>query len=134
MTPKRDDHHICHDRVSWEARPEAKRIRDAVIARNMSRTVHNLLHKDTSPVPVPLYPTMQWVSYSFHEKDDVLDNVNQFIDLLDRANDRRFIKPIELELNMLCIDALQSQIEYVREGLPPTTTYIDLNNNTRREL
>lgn len=124
---ERNDHHILSDRVSWEARPEAQKLRESIIARDLLRGYHDRLHRETSPVPVPLYPSLQYIARRFRPKGDVFDRINQLTELLDQASDVRRVKPIEVEVNLLCMDALEAQIPYLNEGLPGATV-IDLRN------
>jgi hypothetical protein len=66
------------------------------------------------------------VSHRFHEQTDVFKGIDSLSSLLEAANRLKYAKPIEKEVNLLAIEALQSQIPYLQEGLPPTVTYIDL--------
>ena len=122
---ERDAHHLCSDRVAWEARPEGQSIRDKIIARDLRRGYHERLHKETSPVPVPFYQSLQYIARRFQPRGDVFDRIDQLTELLDKANDQRYVKPIEVEINLLCMDALEAQIPYIQDGLPGATI-IDL--------
>lgn len=91
----------------------------------MARTVHNLVHCEQSAVPVPLFPTLQFVDHRFKQGKDIYDSIYGLTDLLYQSNDRQHVKPIEVDVNLLCIEALENQIPYLRDGLP-CPTYIDL--------
>jgi len=126
---ERDDHHLFHDRVSWESRPESLSMRERLIARNMARVAHDQLHRETSPVPVPLVHSLQWVSRRFHDPSDPFKGIEDVSFLLEAANRLKYVKPIEVEINLLAIEALQAQIPYLQDGLPSTTTVIDLGHH-----
>lgn len=125
---ERDLHHPLHDRKAWEARVDGQILRRKLLAPRMARTAHNLLHANTSPVPVPLYPTLNWLSFRFDPTGDVFTDIDGFTSLLDRANERR---PSEIEqgVNSLCINALRSQIPFLRDGMPSHKTVIDLGES-----
>lgn len=126
---ERDDHHLLHDRVAWESRPESLSIRNNLIARNMARVAHDQLHRETTPVPVPLIHSLQWVSRRFHDKTDIFKGIDDMSFLLEAANKLKYVKPIEVEVNLLAIEALQAQIPYLQDGLPSTSTVIDLGHH-----
>lgn len=121
----RDDHHVFNRKVEWAASLEGSTLREAVVARDMLRSYHERLHKETSPVPVPLFHSLQFVACRFKPRGDVFDRIEQVQELLDKANDMRYVKPIEVELNLLCMDALEAQIPHIQDGLPGATV-IDL--------
>lgn len=126
---RRDAHHLCHDRLAWEQRPESLSIRDKLIAHDMDREIHQLVHNNTSPVPVPLFHSLQWVANRFTQHHDVFDGIDSLCGLLEAANRMKYAKPIEKEINLLAIEAIQAQIPYLQDGLPPVVTHIDLGAN-----
>lgn len=123
---ERDNHHVPNDRLSWEVRPEGLFIRENTVAHNMARTAHILCHQETSPVPVPLFHSLQWVSRRYQPSGDIFHRIDDLSLLLERANHLKYVKPIEVEVNLLCIEALQAQIPYLQDGLPSLSTVIDL--------
>lgn len=125
MSERRDAHHPCYDRIAWEARPEGQSIREAIIARDMLRGWHERCHRETSPVPVPLFLSLQYIARRFQPRGDVFDRIDQLTELLDGANNMKNVKPIEVEINLLAMDALEAQMMYMHEGLPGATV-IDL--------
>lgn len=126
---ERDAHHLLHRRAEWEATPEGLHLREAIVARDMLRGAHQRLHNTTSPVPVPLYHSLQWISNRFQPNGDVFRRIDDFSLLAESANRLKFVKPIEVEVNLLAIEALQAQIPYLQDGLPSTTTIIDLGQH-----
>ena len=112
-----DAHHLCHDRASWEARPEGYSIREKLIARRMDRAVHEECHRETGPVPVPLFHSLQWVANRFTDQLDPLIGIDTLCSLLESANRLKYAKPIEREVNLLAIDALQAQVPYIQDGI-----------------
>ena len=117
---ERDAHHTLFERKSWELRPESYVLRenDSLIAHNLARTAHNLLHKMNSPVPVPGYHTLVRVSNRMPRGLDVESGIDTFCKLVDDSNKHPSIKPLEIKLNELCIESLRAQLPYIQDGLP----------------
>ena len=88
MSERLDAHHVPNDRLSWDTRPEGALIRESIIARGMMRCWHEKLHRETSPVPVPLFMSLQYVARRFQPKGTVFDRIDQLTELLDKARDR----------------------------------------------
>lgn len=122
---RRDAHHLCFDRQTWEARPEGYEVRSKLIAHGLCRTAHNLIHLEQSAVPVPLYPSLQYLARRLRGRGDIFDTIDEMTELLYGANEMKYAKPVEVEINLLCIEALENQLPYLQEGLP-CPTYIDL--------
>lgn len=80
----------------------------------MNRVVHNLLHEQEAPVPVPEYHSLLHVYGNLSKNLGVFEAIDKYCLLLDRANHHPKIKPIEIELNNLSIQAMQNRLIYVR--------------------
>lgn len=126
---ERDAHHLFHRRAEWEATPEALHLRESIVARDMLRGYHQRLHNETAPVPVPLYHSLQWISHHFQPHGDVFQRVDDVSFLLEQANHLRRVQPIEVQVNTLALQALREQLPFVRDGLPTTSTVIDLGSH-----
>ena len=114
---RRDDHHLAHYDQEWSLRPEGLYIRQQLIARGINRAVHNLIHRECAPVPVPGVHTLQRVANRLTPGLDLFDAVDDYTRLVEQSNRHPKIKPIEISLNNLSIEALRAQLPYVRDGL-----------------
>lgn len=114
---ERDAHHTCHDRVSWEARPESLAIRenDSMIAHGMGRKAHELLHYMTAAVPVPNIHTLQYVANRLPSGLDVISGIDSYSSLVEQAGKHPKAKYIEKELGELSIQAMRAQLPYLQE-------------------
>lgn len=119
MIPKveRDDHHLLHTGVYWNATANGRSVRNRMVARGMSRTIHDLLHHVEAPVPVPSPHSLQIVYNNLPERLDIFEAVDRYCQILDRTNRHPRIKPIEIDLNNLSIQAVQNQLPYLHDGL-----------------
>lgn len=115
MSPEYDAHHLCHSRKTWEVYPAGAYIRSQLIARNMARSVHNLLHENEAPVPVPGYHTLMRIAGALPKGLDLLEAVDTYCFAAEDSNKHPKIKPIEIELNTLSIRALRAQLPYVKD-------------------
>lgn len=115
---ERDSHHILHSAKAWNAYGIGTDVRNKIIAHGMSRVVHNLLHEQEAPVPVPEYHSLLHVYNNLSKNLNVFEAIDKYCLLLDRSNKHPKIKPIEIELNNLSILAVQNQVVYLRDGLP----------------
>lgn len=121
-----DAHHTCHDRLSWEARPEGRAIRenDSMIAHGMGRKAHELLHYMTAPVPPPSLHTLQYVANRLPSGLDVISGIDAYSSLVEQASKHPKAKFVEKELGQLSVQALRAQIPYIEDGLPSTRRII----------
>lgn len=115
---RRDVHHLAHDRLSWESRPEGAYVRGVLLAKDMARSAHNLLHAETGAVPVPLYHSLQFVANRLLPTSNIYTDVDEYCRLLEQANKRAKCGSIEVGVNQLSIEALRTQIPYLLDGLP----------------
>jgi len=117
---RRDAHHTLHDRVSWSARPQAEYIRknSSMIAHDIARTAHNLLHRMTEQVPVPGICTLQYVANRLPSGLDVISGIDTYSSLVEQSLKNPKTKPIERQIGMLSIEAIQAQKDYIIDGLP----------------
>ena len=114
-----DIHHTLHDRVSWEARPEAEALRENPSLKvQLARTAHNLLHHMTAHVPVPSIYTLSFVAPRLERGLDIISGIDRYCTLVEAANRHPKAKPVERKLGELSIEAVRAQIPYIVDGLP----------------
>lgn len=128
MRVERNDHHTCSEAALWQVYEahEAIRQNPSMIAHNMARAVHNLLHLNTAHVPLLSYHTAQRVANRLPRDLDVIDGIDTVSKLVEQSARHPKIKPIEIEQDALAVRALRDQIPYIKHGLPNTSTVIDL--------
>ena len=119
MKNRFDCHHTLHDRVSWEARPQAESLRENTSLKvQMARTAHNLLHYMTAPVPVPSIYTLDFVSKRMPQGLDIISGIDRYSTLVEASLRHPKAKDVEKQLGELSIHALREQIPYIVDGLP----------------
>lgn len=120
-----DDHHPFDARKYWEVYEPSKLIRRTIIARGMARSAHELLHLECTAVPPLSYDSVSQVAknMSFHYRD-VFEGIDDFCFAVDIANQHEKIRPGEVQLNLLAVDALRSQIPFIRQGLRSDRTIV----------
>lgn len=77
--------------------------------------LHELLHEQEAPVPVPEYHSLLHVYQNLSAGLNVIQAMDKYCVLLNRANQHPKIRPIEIQLNELSIMAVQAQVPYVRQ-------------------
>ena len=107
-------------------RPDAKKLREtpSLIPR-LERELHNELHRNCPVVPALGYYALQRVMREFYPARDTLTSVENYIEAVDIASMYPKTHPIERDLALLHIEAIELQIPYVRE-FQRRTTFIDL--------
>ena len=119
MKVARDDHHLFHERVRWEQYEAGKAIRESTIARGLVRSAHELLHAETSAVPVPNYHSLLRIAGQMESYyQNPLEGIDDYTRAVDMANKHPRAKDIEKEVNNLSVRALRAQIPYLKELLP----------------
>lgn len=111
-----DTHHLCHYRNEWNARPEGKALRQTMLAPDLYRGAHNLLHLMCPPVPVPNYQTLQYVLPRFNFEQDIYGKIDQYSRLVTERTRHPKMKPIERDMCELSVEAVRMQIPFIREG------------------
>lgn len=124
MMPEKDSHHLMHFRKEWIVRPQAEYIRDQMIAHGLARTAHNALHAECGAVPVPGYHTLQRVARQLKPGLDIYERIDDYCDLVEESNRHPRIKPLEIDLNNISIEALRLQIPFLIDGLPSTRSIV----------
>ena len=89
-----------------------------MLARDMGRKAHDLLHYMTAPVPVPSMHTLQYVANRLPSGLDVISGIDTYSSLVEQAIKHPKAKYIEKELGLLSIQAIRAQIPYIEDGLP----------------
>lgn len=112
-----DEHHLANYKQEWELRPESLYVRRHMgMIALMWREGHEDLHRNTAPVPVPAYYTLQRAVRLWEPvKGDVVASVDSLSVAIDKAASHPKTKPIERELAQLTIQGFQDQLPFIRE-------------------
>ena len=117
---RRDNHHACSFEREWSVRPEAMAIREntSLIAHNLARTAHNLLHYMTAPVPVPGIHTLNFVAHRLENGLDVVSGIDRYSTLVELSLRNPKTKYVDRKLGELSVEAMRAQIPFIVDGLP----------------
>ena len=117
---RRDNHHACNFEKEWSVRPDALAIREnpSLIAHNMARSAHNLLHYMTAPVPVPGIHTLKFVAQRLDSGLDVITGIDKYSTLVELSLRHPKTKCVDRRLGELSVEAMRAQIPYIVDGLP----------------
>ena len=83
----------------------------------MEREVHEELHKNTPGVPLLGYRALQLVNREFIPSDTVLRSIDNLMKAFEIASRHPRAHPIDRDLAMLAVEAVELQRSYVRRGL-----------------
>lgn len=117
--PSHDGHHVLNYRREWTLRPQAETIRENPwLIAPIDREVHDELHRECPPVPLLGYHALLRVANDFRPRPgDHLGSMDELIMSIDRAIQHPKTKPIEAELGMLTMRAVELQKPFIRQGL-----------------
>lgn len=115
---RRDRHHILNNRVEWTARPESARLRETpILVPTLDRTVHEHLHRYTTPVPPLGVYALQRVVRDFVPTNDVFQSIDNLMTSIEGAANHPKAHELERELAYIAIDAIDLQRPFIKEGL-----------------
>jgi len=113
-----DKHHILHDRVSWEARPQSKLLRSTPsLVPALDRDVHNEIHANCPPVPTLGYHALTRVLREFQPSANTLDTVDDLMFSINEASKHPKAHDIERQLCQLAIQAIDLQRPILKSGI-----------------
>ncbi len=116
----RDTHHLVYPRRVHAVYRESEYIREALLARDIPRTLHNEIHANTSAIPLLGYYALKRVAGDMQPYyENPLHGVDDFSFAVEESNKHPKCKPMERELGMLAIETLREQIPYLRDIYPP---------------
>lgn len=114
----KDVHHIMHPKRVYEVYPQSLYIRKSLLVRGMPRHLHELLHLNTSPVPLLGYYALQRVATDIDSYyDNPLDGIDDFCFAVENANQHPKCKPMERQLGELAIATIREQIPFIRRSV-----------------
>ena len=135
MKPARDAHHIIHPRQEWSLRPEAKAIRNTPsLIPELDRSVHNELHRSCPPVPLLGYHALTRVASDLYPTRGTISTMYNLMSAIENSGYHPKVHPIERELGLLAIEAIDLQRQFLIENFEPENNrnIIDLASFKRR--
>lgn len=120
---RREEHHILHDRMSWESRETGKLIRrKRGLIAPLEHDLHAELHRDTPIVPLLGYHALYRIARDFQPQGlDYLANMDMLQQAITEAGRNPKAHPVERELGELTCYVLELQKPYIQESLSPST-------------
>lgn len=119
---RREDHHLFHDRVSWESRDDGFAIRqDHGHIVPLEHDPHVDLHRNTPVVPLLCYHALRRVRYNLPPTTrnymENIENVQRAIEEAGRTPRAHFV---ERQLGDLTVAVLEMQKPYVQDAMVPS--------------
>lgn len=117
--PYQDKHHVLHHARDWLTRKPAEALRENEwLIPPLDRDVHEDLHRAVPAVPLLGYHALVRTANDFTpHPGDYLRSMDEFIKSVDRAIHHRLTKPLEAELGMLTMRAVELQKPFIKMGL-----------------
>jgi len=119
-------HHILHERWSWDARPESRCLRrsSGLIVR-LAQAPHSELHDNTPPVPIPNIYMLRNIQRGFVPSPDIHQAIDNFCFSVEDAGTHYKATDFDRRLGELMIEAVRSQLPYIENvGNHGKDTYI----------
>jgi hypothetical protein len=114
----KDVHHIMNPQRVHEIYPQSAYIRNAMLVRDMPRHLHELLHRNTSPIPLLGYYALQRVARDMQPYyENPLESIDDFSFAVDLANKHPKAKRVERMLGELTVETVREQIPFIRRAL-----------------
>ena len=119
---RREDHHLFHDRLSWEARDDAWAIRqDKGHIVPLEHDPHVDLHRNTPIVPLLSYHALRRVHYNLPATtSNYLENLDQVLKAIQEATTTPRAHYVETQLGQLTCHVLELQKPYIEDSLVPS--------------
>lgn len=122
---RREEHHLLHDRISWESRDTAKLIRrNRSLIVPLEHDTHRELHAQTPVVPLLGYFALYRVARDYQEGDTYMESIENLQRSIEDASSHPKVHYIERQLAELTLHTLDLQKEFVANDYPDTTTYL----------
>jgi hypothetical protein len=114
---KREDHHLFHDRISWESRDTAKLIRrNRGLIVPLEHDTHKELHIATPVVPLLGYFALYRVARDFQgEPRNYLGNIEEVQRAIEEAGKSPKAHYVERQVGELAIHVLELQKPFIKE-------------------
>lgn len=115
---RNDRHHIVHNRLEWSSRPESSAIRETIsLIPRMDRAAHDELHRNCPPIPLLGFHALQRTLSDFHPTHDTFESMDALMKSMEYASHHPKAHPIEKQMALLAIQAVDLQRPYVRAGI-----------------
>lgn len=111
----KDNHHLLNPRVEWTARPQSTRLRE-MYTFSLDRQVHEELHRNTPQVPLIGYYALVRTLRDVNPTKDPLHDIDDLTRAIEQSTKHYRTHPIERELGMLAVEAIQLQKPFILGG------------------
>lgn len=114
----RDKHHILHSRQEWRLRSESRQLREhPSLVPTIDRELHNEIHRECPPVPLLGYHALRSTLELWTPRRDTLQSIDNLLFAISETNRHPRAHPIERELGMLAMEAIELQKPFIRSGV-----------------
>lgn len=113
-----DAHHVLHYKKEWTLRDQAKDIRNyPSLIPTIPRQVHEEIHRNVPPVPLLGYHALMRVQRDWVRDRDTMQSIDNLLIAIEGASRHERAHPIERELALLAMEAIDLQRPYLKEVL-----------------
>lgn len=113
----REQHHILHDRISWESRRDGEELRrDKSLIVPLEHDVHAELHRETPAVPLLGYFALRRVNSSYEAGTNYLENVENLQRSIEEAGNSPKAHYVEKQVGELTIHVLELQKPFIADA------------------
>lgn len=115
QTKTYDKHHVLNPRQEWTLRPQAEFLREQpTLVPRIERSIHEVLHRVTPPVPLLGYYALRTVANDFTPGRTTVESIDRLCSSIEYAAEHPRAHPLEFELAELAVNALQLQRNVLR--------------------
>ena len=111
----RDRHHVLFGKRFWSLKPYSCFRENPSMIITLHEEAHYCLHEECSPVPVLGYPEITRIKDLWVPGHDTLDSIKNLCDAISVS--MQHFKPVDRQVAVAMINALKSQVPYIRQGL-----------------
>lgn len=118
MSNNHNRHHIMHNRMEWDLRPEGRKIRhtESLVPR-LDKDAHDALHEHCPAIPLLGHTVLQLVNNEFQPTKNTFVTLDRLMLAIDEAGGCEYIHDIDRAVCDLAVQALYSQIPYLKGNI-----------------
>lgn len=118
-------HHLLFERVSWDARPESRRLRATPsLIPDIPRDIHDELHEKCPIVPLLGSQALMKAGSIFKPSNDTMTDMDRLMQAIEAAGNHHRAHEVEQHLADLAVWAIGLQRPFVRYGLRKGATIL----------
>ncbi len=112
----KDRHHMLNTRAQWNSMDVSRELRSKYIY-HLERETHQELHANVPPVPLLGYTALFRVLNTIQPRHDPAHDIDDLLFSIDKATRQSNTHPIERELGLLSIEAIELQRPYIMDDI-----------------